>query len=147
MRKTTLLLKSFNMHTSLVLDTVKAKLHGMPIFLAKGAMDLGFGSMSSKEVRSTLAIRLILGNTGESNKLRSSYGRAIQSTSTLVTIQRLKLKRRSQLELRRSYFGSINIGVTRKARIQTLGTKTLAPCAQNLIFRFEVLTSTTYHIS
>jgi hypothetical protein len=91
MRKATWLLKSFSTHTSLVLDTTKAKLHGMAIFLAKGEMELLFGCMSSKEMRSTLAIRITLGNTGKSNKLRSSYGRAIQSTSTLTTIQRLRL--------------------------------------------------------
>jgi hypothetical protein len=90
------------MHTSLVLDMTKAKLHGMPIFLAKGAMELWFGSMSSKEMRSTLVIRITLGNTGRSNKLRISYGRAIQSTSTIITIQRLMLKRSSQLRFRRS---------------------------------------------
>jgi hypothetical protein len=71
---------------SLVFDTTKAKLYGMPIFLAKDAMELRFGSMSSKEMRSTLAIQITLGNTDRSNKLRSSYGRAIQSTSTLTTI-------------------------------------------------------------
>jgi hypothetical protein len=49
MRKATWLLKSFSMHTSLMLDTTKAKLHGMPILLAKGAMEIRFGSMSSKE--------------------------------------------------------------------------------------------------
>jgi hypothetical protein len=85
MRKATWLLESFSTHTSLVLDTTKVKLHGMPIFLAKGAIELRFGSMSSKEMRSTLAIRITLGNTGKNNKLRSSYGRAIQSTSTLTT--------------------------------------------------------------
>jgi hypothetical protein len=37
--------------------------------------------------------------------------------------------------------------VTREARIQTLSTKTLAPCAQNLILRLEALTSTTCNIS
>jgi hypothetical protein len=139
MRKATWFLKRFGTHTSLVLDTAKEKLHGMPIFLAKGAMELLFGSMSFKEMRSTLVIRITLGNTRRGNKLRSSYGRAIQSTSTLTTIQRLTLKRRSQLWLRSSYFGSFNIGVTRRARIQTLGTKTLAPSTQNLIFRYEVL--------
>jgi hypothetical protein len=147
MRKATWLLKSFGTHTSLVLDTAKAKLHGMLIFLAKGAMELWFGRMSSKEVRSTLAIGIILGNTGRGNKLRSSYGRAIQSTSTLSTIQRLTLNKRSRLQLRRSKFRSINIRVTREVRIQTLSTKTLAPCAQNLILRLEVLISTTCHIS
>jgi hypothetical protein len=50
MRKATWLLKSFDTHTSLVLDTAKAKLQGMPIFLAKGAIELRFRSMSSKEV-------------------------------------------------------------------------------------------------
>jgi hypothetical protein len=40
MRKAMWLVKSFGTYTSLVLDTVKAKLHGMPIFLAKGAMEL-----------------------------------------------------------------------------------------------------------
>jgi hypothetical protein len=39
-----------------MLDTTKAKLHGMPIFFAKGAMEIRFGSMSSKEMRSTLSI-------------------------------------------------------------------------------------------
>jgi hypothetical protein len=56
MRKAAWLLKIFSMHTSLVLDTTKAKLNGMPIFVAKGATELRFGSMSSKEMRSTLAI-------------------------------------------------------------------------------------------
>jgi hypothetical protein len=79
-----------------MLDTTKAKLHGMSIFLAKGAMELRFGSMSFKEMRSTFAIRITLGNTGRSNKLRSSYGRSIQRTRTLTTIQRLRLKRRSR---------------------------------------------------
>jgi hypothetical protein len=130
-----------------VLYTAKAKLHSMSIFLAKSAMEVWFGSMSSKEMRSALAIRITLGNTRRNNKLRSSYGRAIQSISTLTTIQRLALKRRSQLRLRRSKFRSINIGVTRKARIQTLGTKTLAPCAQNLILILEALTSTTCHLA
>jgi hypothetical protein len=89
MRKATWLLKSFGTHTSIVLNTEKEKLHGMPIFLAKGVTELGFGSVSSKEMRSTLAFRITFGITGRSNKLRSSYGRAIQSISTLVTIQRL----------------------------------------------------------
>jgi hypothetical protein len=115
MRKVTWLLKRFGTHTSLVLDMTKAKLHGMSIFLVKGAMEHRFGSMSSKVMRSTLAIRITLGNTGRRNKLRSSYGRAIQSTSTLTTIQRLTLKRRSRLQFRRSKFRSINIGVTREA--------------------------------
>jgi hypothetical protein len=35
MTKAMWLLKSFGMHTSLVLDKMKAKLHGMPILLAK----------------------------------------------------------------------------------------------------------------
>jgi hypothetical protein len=48
MRKATWLIKSFGTHTSLVLDMAKAKLHGMPILLAKGAMELLFGRMSSK---------------------------------------------------------------------------------------------------
>jgi hypothetical protein len=130
-----------------VLDTAKAKLNGMPILLAKGALEPQFGSMNCKAMRSTLAIRITLGNTGRSNKLRTSYGRAIQSTSTLNTIQRLTLKRRSRLRFRRIKFRSINIGVTREARIQTLGTKTLAPCMQNLILRLEALTSTTCYIS
>jgi hypothetical protein len=56
MREATWLLKSFGTHTPLLLDTAKAKFHGMPIFLTKGAMELRFGSMSSKEMRSTLAI-------------------------------------------------------------------------------------------
>jgi hypothetical protein len=102
MRKAMWLLKSFSTHTSLVLDTTKAKLHSMPIFLAKGAMEVWFGSMSSKEMRSTLAIRITLGNTGRSHKLRSSYGKAIQSTSTLTTIQRLTFRRGSRLQFRRS---------------------------------------------
>jgi hypothetical protein len=71
MRKAMWLLKSFGTHTSLVLDMTKANLHGMPIFLAKGAMELRFGTMSSKEVRSTVAIGIILGNPGRYNKLRS----------------------------------------------------------------------------
>jgi hypothetical protein len=141
------LLKSFGMHTSLVLDTAKSKLNGVPILLAKGALELRFRNMGSKYVRSTFAIRHILDNTGGSNKLRGSYERDIRSTSTLDTIQRLPLKRRSRLRLRRSKFRSINIRVTRNARIQTLSTKTLASCAQNLILKFEALTSTTCHIS
>jgi hypothetical protein len=56
MRKAMWLLKSFGTQLSLMLNTTKEKLHGMPIFLAKGAMELRFGSTSSKEVRSTLAI-------------------------------------------------------------------------------------------
>jgi hypothetical protein len=72
-----------------VLDKAKAKLNGMPIFLTEGAMELRLGSMSYKYVKSTLAIRIILGNIGRSYKLRSRYGRAIQSTSTSTTIQRL----------------------------------------------------------
>jgi hypothetical protein len=97
MREATWFLKSFGTHTSLVLNTMKAKLHGMPIFLAKGAMKPRFGSRSSKEVRSTLAIGILLGNIERSNKLRSSYKIAIQSTSTLATVQTLMLKRRSLL--------------------------------------------------
>jgi hypothetical protein len=92
MRKATWLFKSFGTHTSLVLDMAKTKLHGMPIFLAKGAIELRFGSMSSKEMRSTLAIQITLGNTKRSHKLKSSYGRAVKSTSTLATIQRLSLR-------------------------------------------------------
>jgi hypothetical protein len=95
MRKATWLLKSFGMQTSLVFDTAKAKLHGMPIFLAKGTMELWFGGMSFKEMRSTLAFRITLGNTERRNKLRSSYERAIRSISTLSTIQRLTLNGRS----------------------------------------------------
>jgi hypothetical protein len=56
MRKGTWLFKSFGTHTPLVLDPAKEKLHGMPIFLAKGAMEHRFGSMSSKAMKSTLAI-------------------------------------------------------------------------------------------
>jgi hypothetical protein len=115
MRKATWLLKSFGMHTSLVLDTAKSKLNGMPILLAKGALEPRLGNMSSKYVGGTLSIQTTLGNTGRSNKLRSSYERAIQSTSTLTSIQRLTLKRRSRLRFRRSKFKSINIGVTREA--------------------------------
>jgi hypothetical protein len=115
MRKATWILKSFGMHTSLVLHTAKAKLNGMPILLAKGALEPQLGNMSPKYVGGTLSIQFTLGNTGRSNKLRSSYERAIQSTSTLTTIQRLTLKRRSQLRFRRSKFRSINIGVTREA--------------------------------
>jgi hypothetical protein len=48
MRKATWLLKSFVTHTSLVLDTAKAKLNSMPILLAKGALEPRLGSMSSK---------------------------------------------------------------------------------------------------
>jgi hypothetical protein len=44
------------MQPSLVLDMTKAELHGLPTFLSKGATKLWFGSMSSKELRSTLAI-------------------------------------------------------------------------------------------
>jgi hypothetical protein len=68
----TWLLKNFGTHTSLVLDTAKAKLNGMPILLAKGALEPQFGSMSSKYVGRTLSIQITLGNTGRSNKLRSS---------------------------------------------------------------------------
>jgi hypothetical protein len=57
------------------------------------------------------------------------------------------LKRRSQLRFRRRKFRGLNIGVTREVRIQTLGTKTLGPCAQNLILRLQELTRTTCHIS
>jgi hypothetical protein len=52
-----------------VLDTTKAKLHGMPIFLAKGAMEPRFGSMSSKEVRSTPAIGIVLGSVTPENSI------------------------------------------------------------------------------
>jgi hypothetical protein len=69
MRKATWLLKSFGTHTSLVLDTTKAKLHSMPIFLAKGAMEPRFGSMSSKEVRSTPAIGIVLGSVTPENSI------------------------------------------------------------------------------
>jgi hypothetical protein len=50
------LLKSFGTQPLLVLDTTKAKFHGMPIFLAKGVMELQFGSMGPKELSSSLAI-------------------------------------------------------------------------------------------
>jgi hypothetical protein len=83
MRKGTWLFKSFGTHTPLVLDPAKEKLHGMPIFLAKGAMEHQFGSMSSKAMKSTLAIRITLGNTRRSNNLRSSYGRAIKALAHL----------------------------------------------------------------
>jgi len=55
MEKATWLFKSSDMHTLLMFDTVKAKFNSMPIFLAKGAMELWFSYMSSKKVRSTLA--------------------------------------------------------------------------------------------
>jgi capsid portal protein len=89
------LLKHFGMLTSLVLDTVKAKLNSMPILLATDALELQFRNMSSKNMRSTFAIRITMGNTERNNKFRSSYGRAIQSTSTLATIKKLTLKRGS----------------------------------------------------
>jgi hypothetical protein len=74
MRKTMWLLKSFGTHTSLVLDMMEAKLHDMPIFLAKGAMEPRFGSMNSKEVRSILAIGIILGNAKEATSLGVAMG-------------------------------------------------------------------------
>jgi hypothetical protein len=52
-----------------VLDTAKAKLNGMPILLAKGALEPRLGNMSSKYVGGTLTIQITLGNTGRATSL------------------------------------------------------------------------------
>jgi hypothetical protein len=57
MGEATWLPKNLSSNTSLVFDTVKAKIKCMSIFLAEGAMEGWFGKLRPKNARSTLAMR------------------------------------------------------------------------------------------